>query len=81
MGCVTVKLEAVNGVDDSKSPAAEPIYAEMLVNGSPVKFHIDSEYFADEIRRQTNTKAYKQDTGHVEQDRIETKRYQAAYDS
>ena len=41
MGCVTVKLEAVNGVDDSKSPAAEPIYAEMLVNGSPVKFHID----------------------------------------
>ena len=41
MGCVTVKHEAVNGVDDSNRPAAKPIYAEMLLNGTPVKFHVD----------------------------------------
>ena len=36
-----MKHEAVNGVDDSNRPAAEPIYAEMLLNGNPVKFHVD----------------------------------------
>ena len=38
MGCVTVK-EEINEVTGSQT--TEPIYAEMIVNGNPIKFHVD----------------------------------------
>lgn len=38
MGCVTVE-QAINEVTGSQT--AEPIYAEMIVNGDPIKFHVD----------------------------------------
>ena len=38
--CVTEKPEPINGVDDRRNQN-KAIYAEMLVNKNPVKFHID----------------------------------------